>query len=132
MTKKSKKLGPRKTPDREDWYMGLAFWSAAKSKDPQTQIGAVAVSEDNAIVGTGYNGPPPQYNDHSDINWRRPDKYGDIVHAEINAILHTVNFDRIKGATIYVTAIPCGPCMLLLAHCRVKKVVYYAYVELLS
>ena len=43
---------------RDDYFMGVALLSAQRSKDPLTQVGACLVSDDNVIVGTGYNGLP--------------------------------------------------------------------------
>ena len=71
---KNKKVPPRRVPPRDDYYMGQAFWIAAKSKDPSTQCGAIIVSRDNSPLGTGYNGPPKKINDTS-VSWDRPEKY---------------------------------------------------------
>lgn len=121
--KKSSKVDPRKTPDRDDWYMGLAFWIASKSKDPSTQNGAIIVS-DNAIIGTGYNGPPPDYDDQ-DMDWGRPAKYDHIIHAEINAMDHCMLPLLLPGSTMYVTGMPCKICAIRIARRRIKKVVYF-------
>ena len=42
----------------DEYFMGIALLSAMRSKDPQTQVGACIVNEDNRIVGIGYNGTP--------------------------------------------------------------------------
>ena len=55
---KEKVKGPRIVPNRDDRYMGLAFFHASFSKDQNTQVGAVIVNSNNEITGTGYNGPP--------------------------------------------------------------------------
>ena len=36
--------------------MGVAMLAARRSKDPNTQVGACIVSQDNIIISTGYNG----------------------------------------------------------------------------
>lgn len=120
------KLSPRVTPTRDEYYMGRAFMLAAKSKDPSTQIGAFIVSKNNFPLGSGYNGPPKQMNDE-EMDWSRPNKYPFIKHAEDNAIDHTENRSDLIGATIYVTARPCGPCMLDIAASGITRVVYYDY-----
>lgn len=38
------------------YFMGVAKLSAYRSKDPNTQVGACIVNNDNKIVGVGYNG----------------------------------------------------------------------------
>lgn len=120
------KMSPRQTPTRDEYYMGRAFIIAAKSKDPSTQVGAFIVGKDNYPLGSGYNGPPRQMNDE-EMDWSRPNKYPFIKHAEDNAIDHTTNRKDLVGATIYVTARPCGPCMLDIAAAGIARVVYYDY-----
>lgn len=118
------KRPPRKTPDRTDRYMGLAFWIASFSKDPDTQVGAVIVSPDNIPLGYGYNGPARSIRD-TDIDWSRPNKYKYIIHAEENALFHCGYSP--KGATMYVTGIPCEICMNHIVSRGISKVVYFPY-----
>lgn len=113
---------PRETQPRDDRYMGLAFIHASFSKDPNTQMGSVIVSQDNRILGTGYNGPPSNFNDNA-INWERPDKYDYIIHAEENAIDYST--ESLVGATLYVTGKPCNKCMLKIGKHKIKRVLYY-------
>ena len=42
----------------EDYFMSIAFLSAQRSKDPNTQVGACIVNKQKRIVGVGYNGMP--------------------------------------------------------------------------
>ncbi|RDJ35263.1 MAG: cytidine deaminase [Crenarchaeota archaeon] len=116
------KKAPRDVPSRDDFYMGMAFWAASKSKDPATQVGAVIISEDNVPLGWGYNGPPQGILDNS-INWARPEKYDFICHAEENAMDHSVS--NLENSVMYVTAEPCSRCMLRIVKFSFKKVVYY-------
>ena len=120
----TKKVPPREVPSRDDFYMGMAFWYASKSKDPKTQIGAQIVSVDNRPLGWGYNGPPKQFNDNT-LNWDRPDKYDYIEHAEVNAIDHTHDRHALAGSTIYVTGKPCKDCMRKIVKNGIKKVIYF-------
>uniref|UniRef100_A0A3Q2WIK6 dCMP deaminase n=1 Tax=Haplochromis burtoni TaxID=8153 RepID=A0A3Q2WIK6_HAPBU len=41
-----------------DYFMGVAVLSAKRSNDPNTQVGACLVNQDNKIVGTGHNCMP--------------------------------------------------------------------------
>lgn len=102
--------------------MGLAFFIAAKSKDPSTQVGAYIVGPNNEPIGTGYNGPPSEISDWA-VNWERPDKYAFVHHAEDNA-LH-FSRDIPENSTIYVTLLPCADCMLDIARAKIKRVVYF-------
>ena len=40
----------------DEYFMGVAKLSAMRSKDPNTQVGACIVSQDNKILSMGYNG----------------------------------------------------------------------------
>lgn len=127
-------LPPREVPTRDEFYMGEAFFQAAKSKDPNTQVGARIVSHDNQPLGTGYNGPPRQMDDF-DVNWSRPvkdspdwvervGKYPYMIHAEDNAIKRSKR-ELLEGATIYVTAPPCRNCMMDIVECGIRRVVFF-------
>ncbi|XP_066574260.1 deoxycytidylate deaminase isoform X2 [Amia ocellicauda] len=51
----------KKREDYLEWpeyFMAVAFLSAQRSKDPSSQVGACIVSQENKIVGIGYNGMP--------------------------------------------------------------------------
>lgn len=54
----------------EEYFMAVAFLSAQRSKDPNTQVGACIVSQDNKIVGIGYNGMPNGCDDDA-LPWAR-------------------------------------------------------------
>lgn len=113
---------PRDVPNRDDFYMGLVYWIASKSKDPNTQVGALIISDKNQPLGWGYNGPPPAIND-KEINWARPEKYDWIEHAEENAIDFS-DKRHLENATLYVNAKPCKKCMLKIVKSGIKKVIY--------
>ena len=40
----------------DDYFMSVAFLSSMRSKDPNTQVGACIVNDQQRIVGIGYNG----------------------------------------------------------------------------
>ena len=76
----------------DEYFMGIAMLAAMRSKDPNTQVGACIVSEDNIIISTGYNGMPKGCSD-DEFPWERDGqqdmtKYPYVVHAELNAILN--------------------------------------------
>lgn len=115
---------PRSVPSRDDKYMGLAFWHASFSKDPNTQMGAVIISPNNIPLGSGYNGPPKEIKDDA-ISWGRPDKYDFMIHAEENAIEYS--FGSLEGASLYVTGKPCKKCMLMIVRSGIKHVIYFPH-----
>lgn len=111
----------------EQYFMGIAMLSAQRSKDPNTQVGACIVNDDNVILGIGYNGMPRGCNDNS-MPWERDGeclatKYPYVCHAELNAILNSSK--SLKNCTLYVTMYPCNECAKAIIQSGIKKVVYY-------
>ncbi|CAK9804655.1 Probable deoxycytidylate deaminase [Anthophora plagiata] len=110
----------------EDYFMGIAFLAAQRSKDPVTQVGACIVNEDKRIVSIGYNGMPAGVDD---FPWGKgsPEQLQHkklyVCHAEANAILcgHGVNY---KGCTMYVSQHPCSECAKLIIQSGIKSVKY--------
>jgi dCMP deaminase len=120
----SKKAPPRVVPSWDDYYMALTYIIASRSKDPSTQVGSVITDVNNRPLGIGYNGAPQSIPD-KEINWKRPDKYIFIEHAEINAMDHaTTGIHSLQNCTIYVSAFPCPNCMRRIVSKRIKRVVY--------
>ncbi len=111
----------------DDYFMGIAFLSAKRSKDPNTQVGACIVSPDNKIVGIGYNGFPIGCSDDL-LPWVREadhinkTKYPYVVHAEANAILNSTK--DLKNCRIYVGMFPCNECAKLIIQSGIKEVIY--------
>jgi len=110
----------------DEYFMGLAHLSAMRSKDPNTQVGACIVDEDNKVVSIGYNGFPRMISDSS-LPWERKGdflntKYAYVVHSELNAILNSPR--SVKGCTLYVSLFPCNECAKAIIQSGIKKVVY--------
>lgn len=113
----------------DDTFMGIAKLIAQRSKDPNTQVGAVIVGKDKRILSLGYNGMPAGMSDDLNI-WERDgdelcQKYTYICHAEENAILnYRGNFGSLEGATIYVSLFPCNNCAKQIVQSGIKTVIY--------
>lgn len=54
----------------DEYFMGVALLSGMRSKDPNTQVGACIVSQDNKIMSMGYNGFPKGCDD-DEFPWGR-------------------------------------------------------------
>ncbi len=102
-------------------FLALAAHIAQWSKDPSTQVGAVAVSPARAIVETGYNGLPRGVTDHPD-RMERPAKYLWTAHAEENLVAHAAR-ERLQGTTVYVTHMCCSSCARMLINAGVSRIV---------
>ena len=112
----------------DEYFMGVAKLAAMRSKDPNTQVGACIVSEDNKILSMGYNGFPSGCSD-DEFPWSREDedpyneKYFYVTHSELNAILN-YRGGSLEGSKLYVTLFPCNECAKAIIQAGIKTVVY--------
>ena len=113
----------------DEYFMGIAKLSAMRSKDPNTQVGACIVGDDNRILSIGYNGCPNGF--HDDVfPWDREGeplktKYLYVCHAEMNAILnYRGNRKELEEARIYVDLFPCNECAKLIIQAGIREVIY--------
>lgn len=70
-----------------EYFRKIAHTIKLKSKDQNTQIGAVIVGQNNEIVSTGYNSFPRGIHDGMEHRQERPEKYYWFEHAERNTNL---------------------------------------------
>jgi len=106
-------------------YLQLAENIASWSKDPSTQIGAIAVGTKGQVLAQGYNGFPRGVEDRVSYYEDRETKYKYVVHAEMNVIYNaTYNGVSLDGATLYVTGLPvCSDCAKGVIQVGIKRVV---------
>lgn len=112
----------------DQYFMGIAIMSAARSKDPNTQVGACIVDESNRILSMGYNGMPSGCDD-DEMPWDREgspldSKYFYVCHAELNAILNYRGGGTLRNSRCYVTLFPCNECAKAIIQCGIKEVIY--------
>lgn len=110
----------------DEYFMGVAILAAKRSKDPNTQVGACIVDNDNKILSIGYNGLPMHCND-DEFTWSNSketdNKYLYIVHSELNAILN-YRGGSLRDSRIYVTLFPCNECAKAIIQSGIKEVIY--------
>lgn len=121
-------------PKREDYiswdefFMGSAMLCAKRSKDPNTQVGACIVNNENRILSVGYNGFPAGCDDDI-FPWERQaesdydTKYLYVCHAELNAILNCRG-RSLSGSRIYVALFPCNECAKAIIQSGIAEVIY--------
>lgn len=102
-------------------FLQMTLIVAQRSKDPYTQIGAVAVSPDKTRIVIGYNGMITGYPE-DDALWERPTKYDHVVHGEENVIINAKT--DMTGWTLYLNAASCSKCARLVAQAGIERVVY--------
>ncbi len=101
----------RSVPSWDQDYLDICKVVAARSKDPNTQIGCVIVGPAHEIRSTGYNSFPRGIRDDVPERLERPAKYLWMEHAERNAICNSARAGTsTEGCTIYVEIMPCMDC----------------------
>ena len=114
----------------DEYFMGVAQLAARRSKDPNTQVGACIVSEDNKILSMGYNGFPrgcsddefPWGKEHQDDDPYNA-KYFYSTHSELNAILN-YRGGSLEGSKLYVTLFPCNECAKAIIQAGIRELIY--------
>ncbi len=113
----------------DEYFMAVAKLSSLRSKDPNTQVGACIVGNDNRILSIGYNGTPNGFAD-DEFPWEREGnpletKYMYVCHAEMNAIInYRGSRKELEGAKVYVDLFPCNECAKMIIQSGIKEVIY--------
>ena len=106
-------------PERQpEWKWDIRFISIAReystwSKDPSTQVGAVAVDpKTRRVLSGGYNGFPRGIEDTDKRLNDRDLKHSLVVHAEMNLIYNATRSGiSLEGSHLYVWGLPvCSEC----------------------
>ena len=108
-------------------YLRLADEVATWSKDPSSQLGAVAVGSKGQVLSQGFNGFPRGIKDTLERLNNRELKYPLIIHAEMNCIFNaSFNGVSLEGSTLYVSGLPvCRECAKGVVQVGIKHVVMW-------
>jgi len=112
-------------PDWDSYFLKIAYAVSERSTCDRAFVGSVLV-RDKRILTTGFNGSP--------AGQEHCDEAGHLlvnghcirtIHAETNSIiqaaLHGVST---RGATCYVTHLPCINCTKVLINAGITRIVY--------
>jgi len=121
----------KKRPSWDEYFIDAARKAATRSKDPNTQIGAVIVGPDDESLSTGYNSFPRGINDDVPERSERPEKYFWMEHGERNAIYMAARRGvPLKGCRMYVSCwVPCTDCMRAIIQAGIVEVILGQRVE---
>ena len=100
----------------DEYFMGVAYLSALRSKDPNTQVGACIVSDDNKILSMGWGKEHEQDDPYQA-------KYFYATHSELNAILN-YRGGSLEGSKLYVTLFPCNECAKAIIQSGIRTLIY--------
>jgi dCMP deaminase len=109
----------------DDYFLGICDAVSKKSKDWNTQLGAVIVNQRQRIVGTGYNSFPSGVNDNIPERQKRPTKYKWFEHAERNAIYNAVA--DVSNGTMYCQWLPCPDCARAIIQVGIQRLVVSSF-----
>lgn len=113
--------------DRVFIEMATIFGSLSKAK--RRHVGCIIV-KDGQIISNGFNGTPSGFdNNCEDIIFTKEGittiTKPEVLHAESNALMKlTQSTNSSRGATMYVTCMPCFECSKLIIQSGIKRVVY--------
>lgn len=118
-------VGKVERPTFDEYFLNIAFDVSLRSDDPNIRHGAVIVTNQNHIIGTGYNATI-RGSDKTKIPYHIRDKKRLwMIHAEENAILNSaINPLAIGGAKIYVTGLPCVNCLQRVINFGISEIIY--------
>ena len=106
----------------DQYHLAFARTASLKSKDPSTQVGAIAV-RGRDVLDTGFNGYPPGV---PDVRLGERDyKLARTVHAEMNLICHAAKRGiSLEGCKVFIWPFPpCSNCMKHLIAVGVTEIV---------
>jgi len=112
-------------PDWDSYFMKIAAAVSERSTCDRAMVGCVLVL-DKRILTTGFNGSPAGQEHCDEVGHLMVDGHCvRTIHAETNAIiqaaLHGVST---RGATCYVTHLPCINCTKALINAGITRIVY--------
>ncbi|MDZ7766717.1 MAG: deaminase [Melioribacteraceae bacterium] len=120
-------MAEKKRPSWDQYFLKVAMLVSERATCPRMHCGCVLV-RDKRILATGYNGSIPGGEHCNDVGcWIVDNHCIRTIHAEMNAILQcSVHGVSTKGATAYVTNMPCTNCSKALIAAGIKEVVIFS------
>lgn len=109
----------------DDFFLRMADFVSAKSKDSSRKVGCVLVDPiSNAVISMGFNGFPRGVDETILERHERPTKYFFSEHAERNSIYLAAHHGvSTRGATAYTQSAPCSDCARALIQAGISVVV---------
>jgi dCMP deaminase len=118
----------------DEYFMTIAHQVATRSTCQRRQVGAVAVSANRRILGTGYNGALPGAPHCEEVGCLRNQlgipsgqrqEMCRAQHAEANVCNYAARHGTaLEGAIVYVTAQPCTTCVKAMVTCGIRRVIF--------
>ncbi|OIP32746.1 MAG: deaminase [Deltaproteobacteria bacterium CG2_30_63_29] len=109
----------------DEYFLQMSFHASTRATCDRLHVGCVLVREKD-VLATGYNGSISGLPHCDDVGHDMDEGHCvATVHAEMNALCMAArNGHSSRGATAYVTHLPCWLCFKLLAQAGIARVVY--------
>ena len=134
-------MGTVDRPSKAEWALGVARAVATRGECLRRRVGCVIVAPDGSIVATGYNGNFP--GGPSCLYGKCPRGLSSVptgagavsssydtgpgsciaLHAEQNGLLRA-DWNRLPGASMYITCEPCGGCRKMISGTPIEWVIW--------
>lgn len=116
-----------KRPSWDEYFLKLAMLVSERATCPRMHCGCVLV-KDKRILSTGYNGSIPGDAHCEDEGCIIEDNHCiRTIHAEINALIQcAIHGVSTKGATAYITNMPCTNCAKALIGAGIVEIVVFS------
>jgi len=118
----------------DEYFMSIAHLVKTRSTCLRRHVGAVAVSPEHRILGTGYNGPLPGVPHCDEVGCLRQQlgipsgqrmEMCRAQHAEANVCNFAARYGLpLNGAIMYVTDRPCSCCLKAMVTSGIRKVIF--------
>lgn len=118
----------------DEYFMSIAHLVKTRSTCLRRHVGAVAVSPEHRILGTGYNGPLPGVPHCDEVGCLRQElgipsgqrmEMCRAQHAEANVCNFAARYGLpLNGAIMYVTDRPCSACLKAMVTSGITKVIF--------
>ena len=103
------------SPDDDYWMAQALELAKLAQTSGEVPVGALVVSADNELLGTGYN---------QVIQRHDPTAHAEII--AMRAAAAKIGNYRLKDSTLYVSLEPCCMCAGAMVHARIKRLVFAA------
>lgn len=112
-----------------EYGMSIAIMAAQRSKDPSTKVGSCITSQDQRILGVGYNGFTRVKSGQNDevFSWKKSEIFLEnrntyVAHSEPNSMVNSAG--NIEEGILFVGLFPCNECGKMVIRKKLS-IIYY-------
>lgn len=123
MSNQNTNQNKNKRPSWDEFWFTLALFYSTRGTCDRLRAACILVDKNKRLIGAGYNGSLPGEPHCDEVGHFMVDGHClRTLHAEVNAILHSVG--DLEGSTAYITGSPCIDCTKKLLSKKVKRILF--------